>query len=676
MRRIVFVVLVAVAVLAVGCSTRKAADRSTPQLTGTSVPAAEPLQPRPTQPPSATDAAITEPGEPTATDNSAEQPNVHPTASLTSEPTATLQVQLETQDTPSPADELVARLQGLDLEAFFEASFRELMLRNPELVLEVGLTEVYGVTDVQLTDISDAYIRETQQMHATILEMLRGYDREALALEQQISYDVYEWYLEDQVRGQAFMYYDYPATYFPTTAVHEQLIQFFRDIHPISSQQDAQDYIARLEQVDTKFEQLLEGLKLREQAGIIPPQFAIQWALYSIRDLTRASATATPFYTSFEEKVDALQNVSDDEKQMLLASAGQAIEEVVLPAYQKLADYLERLETVAPTDDGVWQFPEGDAYYDYLLHHYTTTELTADQIHKRGLDELERIHAEMRAVFDELGYPENESLARLFDRVAQDGGHVAGNRVLETYEALIGLADQNLEAVFDIRPVAQVIVVADLYGGFYVPGSMDGSRPGAFYAAVGGDGEDLYGMPTLAYHEAIPGHHLQIAIAQEMDLPSFRRGLSFTGYTEGWALYAERLAWELGWYEDNPYGNLGRLQAEAFRAARLVVDTGIHVKGWTFDQALDFFVENVGYESGDIVDPRLQIARYIVWPGQSTAYKVGMLELLELRQRAMDQLGDRFDLKEFHDVVLGNGSMPLEILSRVVDGYILGKLDQ
>jgi uncharacterized protein (DUF885 family) len=260
--------------------------------------------------------------------------------------------------------------------------------------------------------------------------------------------------------------------------------------------------------------------------------------------------------------------------------------------------------------------------------------------------------------------------------VAQDGGHVSGNRVLETYETLIEQADQNLDAVFDIRPRAEVIVIGASVGGFYIPGSFDGSRPGAFYAGVSDAGEALYGMPTLAYHEAIPGHHFQIAIAQESDLPSFRNGITFSAYTEGWALYAERLAWELGWYEDDPYGDLGRLQAEAFRAARLVIDTGIHAKGWTFDQAVAYMIDNVGYEPGDIVNPQHEVGRYIVWPGQSTAYKVGMFKILELRQGAMDQLGDRFDLKEFHSVVLGSGSMPLEILERVVDDYIERKLNQ
>jgi len=602
----------------------------------------------------------------------AEQPTVQPTV----QPTEASPVTSERSDTRSPAGALVAKLEGLDLDDFFEVSFRELMLRDPELVLEEGLAEVYGMEGVELTDISDAYIRQTQQMQVTVLEMLRQYDRDQLTPEQQISYDVYEWYLDDLVRQQEFMYHDYPATFLFVTAVHERLIQFFTDLHPLADKQDAEDYVARLSQVDAKFEQLLEGLKLREEAGVVPPKFAVQWTLYGIRNLMRSSATDTPFYKTFEEKVNALQDVGDAEKQALLESAEEAINEAVLPAFQALADYLGHQESIAPADDGVWHLPNGEAYYAYTLGHHTTTDLTADEIHKLGLQEVERIHTEMRAILNELGYPEDESLSESFDRVAQDGGHVSGNQVLETYEALIEQADQNLDAVFDIRPRAEVIVIGASVGGFYIPGSLDGSRPGAFYAGVSGAGEALYGMPTLAYHEAIPGHHFQIAIAQESDLPSFRSGIIFTAYAEGWALYAERLAWELGWYEDDPYGNLGRLQAEAFRAARLVIDTGIHAKGWTFDQAVEYMIDNVGYEPGDIVNPQHEVGRYIVWPGQSTAYKVGMFKMLELRHRAMDQLGDQFDLKEFHSVVLGSGSMPLEILERVVDDYIERQLNQ
>jgi uncharacterized protein (DUF885 family) len=577
--------------------------------------------------------------------------------------------------TESPSMPLRAKLEGLSLDEFFEISWQELSLRDPEGVLAAGVADLLGLEEVGLTDISDAYIRETYQMHATVLEMLRSYDRGALSPQQQVSYDVYEWYLDDRVREQEFMYYDYPVTFYPVTAVHEYVVRFFTDLHPLASKQDAEDYVTRLGMVGVKFEQLLEGLRLREEAGIIPPRFASQWAVYGTRNMAEASANQTPFYEAFEAKVGALDGVPEDEKQALLQAAEEAIRDTVLPAFQSLGDYLEHLESVGSTKDGLWQFPRGDEYYAHLLRHYTTTDMTADEIHDLGIRELERIHAEMRVLFDELGYPEDESLPELYNRVADEGGYVAAKEVMATYEAIIREAEGRLDEVFAIRPQASVIVVESPIRGLYVRGSLDGTRPGAFHAGPGTATEAWYAMPTLAYHEAIPGHHFQIALGQEANLPGFRHVVGFSGYAEGWALYAEYLAWELGWYEDDPYGDLGRLQGEAFRAVRLVVDTGIHAKGWTFDQALDFLVENSGFEKGDSLDPEIEIARYIVMPGQATAYKVGMLKILDLRQRAMSQLGDQFDLKEFHSVILGNGSMPLEVLERVVDTYIEVKLN-
>jgi uncharacterized protein (DUF885 family) len=569
----------------------------------------------------------------------------------------------------SAAGTSTAKLDVLEFDDFLEVSWRELSLRDPETVLADGMAEVYGLEGAELTDISDAYIRENFELYRVVLEALRQYDRATLTSDQQLSYDLYEWYLDDQLRREEFIYYDYPATFFPVTAVHEQLIHFFTDLHPLATKQDAQDYVARLEKAGVKFEQLLEGLQLREDAGIIPPRFANQWALSGVSNLARSEARGTPYYQSFEEKLTAL-GLPGAEEQALLDSAEAAIADVVLPAYQSLADYLQHLESIAPSDDGLWQFPRGDEYYAYLLRHYTTTTLTPDEIHELGKQDLERIHGEMRAIFDQLGYPQDESLGELFGRVATDGGLVAGADVIATYEAIIDRAEQNLGTAFDIQPQADLIVVESPIKGMYVSAALDGSRPGAFHAGSGDTQEAYYAMPTLAYHEAIPGHHFQIALAQESDLPSFRSSVSFLGYTEGWALYAEQLASELGWYDGDPYGDLGRLQAEAFRAARLVVDTGIHAKGWTFDQSLAYFVENTGFESGGPVEPGIQIARYIVWPGQSTAYKIGMMQMLELRQKAIDGLGDQFDLKAFHNLVLSNGSMPLELLERVVDAYI------
>lgn len=591
--------------------------------------------------------------------------------------TATLPVVVDSTIQETPVQEVPAEtpLVLVDIDTFFDTSWREIMLRDPEWVVLEGLADVFQLQGAKLTDISEEYTRETIRLYQATLAELHKYNRDELTPEQQISYDVYEWFLEDQVQGGEYLFYDYPATYYPVTAVHQGIIYFFTDLHPLRDLQDAQDYVSRLEQVDTKITQLLDGLVKREQSGVIPPRFAIQWALGSLQNLTDAPPIYTPFYQTLQEKTSLLSSGTPAEYQAQLDLAEDILEEQVLPAYRELANYLEKQVSVAPLEIGVWQHNNGDQYYTYLLNHYTSTGVTADQVHDLGLLELDRIHQEMRTIFDQLGYPQDESLPQLFDRVAIEGGLVSGVDMLATYDSIIQEASQSLGDAFNIRPQADVIVIKSPIKGMYVPASLEGSRPGVFHAGPGENSEQYYAMPTLAYHEAIPGHHFQIALAQETGLPLFRNVISFTGYAEGWALYAELLAHELGWYADDPYGELGRLQAEAFRAARLVVDTGIHAKGWTFEEAEQFFTENTGFERDDAVNPQYEIARYSVWPGQSTAYKIGMIKILELRQKAQDELGDFFDLKEFHSVLLKNGSMPLEVLERVVDQYIEAQLN-
>lgn len=573
--------------------------------------------------------------------------------------------------TQASVSNTMADLEGLNIDEFLEASYHRLLLRNPELITELGLAEAFGVGNDQLTDISDKYIRETQQLEAAILDLLNQYDRGALTPEQRLSADIYAWYLADRVCGHEFMYNDYPLS--PVTnSAHNQLVHFFTQIHPVTNRQDAEDYVTRLSQVDTKWGQLQEGLRLREEAGVVLPRFIIQWVQSDLRAIAESDPRSTPFYTAFEEKVNGLPELSDADRQALLQAAEREISESVIPAYQMLVDYLEHQKSIATTDDGVWKFPNGEEYYAHALRHHTTTNLTAAEIHQIGLDEVARIQAEMRVLFDELGFSQDESLTALFGRVTRDSGTLYDDEIVAGYEAIIAEIDQNLDAAFDLRPRADVIVIGGPRGGYYVPPAVDDSRPGAFYASTVG-AQPKFSMPSLAYHEAIPGHHLQIAIAQELDLPSVRKGVRFTAYAEGWALYAERLAWEMGFYEDDPYGNLGRLQYEAWRAVRLVVDTGIHAQGWTYDQAVRYMRENTGLPQSAV---EYEIARYITWPGQSTAYKIGMLKILELRQRAMDQLGDRFDLKKFHTLVLSNGSMPLAILEQVVQEYIEARQDQ
>jgi uncharacterized protein (DUF885 family) len=477
--------------------------------------------------------------------------------------------------------------------------------------------------------------------------------------------------LNDQVQQGAFQYYTCPASY-SENGVNYWTLAFFTVIHPFATRQDAEDYITHLCLVGPKFEQLIENLQTREEMGIILSQSILGWTLSGIGRIAHIVPRRNPYYLDFAEKLDRLPDLSENEKNTLLDAALTAVEESVDPAYDALYEYLQHLKSVAPSEDGLWQFPGGDEYYAYTLRSQTTTDLTAEEIHALGIQELDRIHAEMRAIFDELGYPKDESIVELYQRVARDGGTIPGNKVVATYESIIEEAERNLVGVIDIAPRRDVVVIGGPEGNYCMVGPLDGSRPPAFYVHV--EGAAPYStMPTLAYHEAVPGHHIQLALAQEMNLPTFRRYVYFNGYVEGWAVYAERLAADLGWYENDPYGDLGRLRYEARRAARLVVDTGIHAMSWSLDEAIEFMAENMGADSRAL---DREVGRYIVTPAQATSYMVGMLQISELRQRATDQLGDDFDMAEFHRVVLSCGSVPLEIPERIVDDYIAETLSQ
>ena len=567
---------------------------------------------------------------------------------------------------PTP-DELVAGLQNLDFNAFVDQSYNALLLRNPELLTSLALSSAFGLRDDLLTDISDEYVRQTQALENTILDLLRAYDRAALTPEQQLTFDIYAWFLQDRVAGHAFMYDDYPLNV-TVFSLHQDMLMFFTDIHPIASLQNAQDYITRLWQVDTKLAQLIDGLRLRQQAGVVLPAFLISYIQGEIQSIANAPALRTPYYTALAEKLDSVSEIDAQTQSILLADAEIAITESVLPGYQALDAYLDEYSTVATYDEGVWKFPDGAAYYAYLLSHYTTTSLTADEIHALGLQELARIQGEMRTQFAALGYPADGSLPDLYNRLARDGVMVSNADIVSTYEQIITDAEANVAPAFDLRPSVGVIVVGGPTGGFYTAPALDGSRPGMFYAQNNGS-IPWYTMPTLAYHEAVPGHHFQIAIAQHLDLPAIHRASEFLAYVEGWALYAERLAWELGFYADDPAGDLGRLQMEAFRAARLVVDTGLHTQGWSFDQAVDFMVENTGRSLQSVQG---EVSRYISIPGQATSYYIGYLRILELRQQMQTAQGDAFDLREFHNLVLGNGAVPLDILTQMVQARLGG----
>lgn len=614
---------------------------------------------------------------PLATTPTPAPPTATPKPEATATPEATPTI------TPFPIDlsldEIAAELEGLSLDEFFETSFRHLLVRDPEFVTTVGLDETLGLRNDRLTDLSEAAAEERYQLQRLILEMLRRYDREGLPSLQHISYDVYEWYLDDLIQGYEFRDHHYLMRHF-YSGYHHNLIRLFTELHPMDSREDAEDYIARLSQVPAQVEQVIEGLERRKAAGIVLPRFSLYFTRRDLVNMLQMSnddpstirrATVIVF-PLFNDKLSQIEGLSREDRLVLRDACLTQVEESFIPAMLALINKVDELAAVATDDDGIWKLPYGDAFYSYLLRHETSTDLTAAEIHQLGLDEVDRIHSEMRAIYNQLGYAPDAGLEELLQLAVDEAGYVntssqAGrDQVVAEYEAILGEINERLYDVLDVRPRMELLVVAEQgRGGYYTGGTLDGSRPGVFHAGVGRTEFSKFEMATVAFHEAIPGHHLQDALVMELELPTFRNVTFYNGYGEGWALYAERLAWELGFFEDDPYGNLGRLYMELLRSVRLVADTGIHALGWTREEAKAYMTEVMG---GSLWNS--EVDRYIVWPAQSTGYKVGMLKILELRQRAMEALGDHYDPKAFHRVVLLNGNLPLSILEKVVGEYI------
>jgi uncharacterized protein (DUF885 family) len=452
---------------------------------------------------------------------------------------------------PSAADQLRQDLQGLSLDNYYETSIAALVRRSPETMIWRSLQDVYPLATATLDDLSDEYQRETFELYQIALDALRSYDRSILDAAGQLNYDVFEWYLQDVVDRLPFIYHDYVATY-GNFGVARGTEQLFTEVHPVDSLQDAQDYIVRLGGVEKKFAELVNHLEQQRQNGIIEPALTMQIAINQISAMASMNASVNPYYTALVEKITGHPAINATQQANLANQALNLVDGGVRRGYQNLLSKLQELLPLAPAQIGVGQFPNGSAYYNYTLKHHTTTDLTAAEIHQLGLDELIRIRAEMRVIFDQLGYPQNETLPELFARVTADGGIIPAANVLSTYETIIDQARQDVGDAFDIFPSTDVVVIGGPFGGYYIGPSRDGSRPGAFYAGTTND-EPWFQMRSLAYHEAIPGHHTQIAIGLDQDLPVARDVSRSTGFIEGWALYAERLAFELGWHDNDPY---------------------------------------------------------------------------------------------------------------------------
>ena len=574
----------------------------------------------------------------------------------------------------------------VSISIFFERAFIQFMLEDPEAVSSLGIFEQLGYKgfDGKLTDISPAHEQKLAKMARDDLETLRKYDRRSLSPANQLSYDILDWFLQDLVEGQRWLFYDYPVN--QLFGVQSSTPDFMVQIHPIGERRDVLNYTARLSAFGRKFDQLLEGLRLRESKGIIPPRFVIERVLAEMRAFIAVPARENILYTNLRTKLARLGAIPVAERSKLLADAQSSIEQSVYPAYRRLIEYFERLQPQVTEDYGVWKLQDGNSYYDHLIRSHTTAALNAEQVHNIGLAEVARIEKEIDGVLRSQGLSEGSIADRITrlnadPRLQYSNDDVGRAACIADYQRYINEIVRGLGADFAAPPRLDIKVERvpqfkekTAPAAYADTGSLDGSRPGVFYVNLR-DMRDIhkYQMRSLAYHEAVPGHQLQGVIAQRLTgVPTFRRVLPFSAYDEGWAVYAERLGWEMG-FENDPLDNLGRLQAEMFRAVRLVVDTGIHRNHWTRSQAIDYMLEKTGMARGDVVS---EVERYFVLPGQALAYKIGMLRILELRTRAQAQLGAAFDIRQFHGVVLGNGAMPLGILDNQVDAWIAHRAPQ
>ncbi len=569
------------------------------------------------------------------------------------------------------------------IDHFFTRVFLEFALERPLLLSQLRILEPYGLhfhAD-DLADYSVEFEKDELREAKRNLEILRGYDTSSLDLVQRRSAEVLEWFLELQADREEFLLHDYPVN--QMNGVQKGLPDFMINVHQITNERDAENYVARLEKFDEAFDQVVDGLEARRAIGVVPPRFVLDQVRRDTASFTAPSLEEHVFYRHLDILLGYVEGLSDEKRAELLEGARTAIAESVYPAYRRLDAKLAELQEVATDEVGLWSIPDGDGYYAWLLRQHTTTRLTPEEIHTFGLQEVARIQAAIRAILEREGVPDAdlaEALRALAadPRFRYDDSDEGRAELLFDYERIVEEARAKMPEVVGTLPAAQVVVerVPDFMeqgsaGAYYQRPPFDGSRPGVFFVNLRNVLENpRFRMRTLAHHEALPGHHLQIALAQEQEgAPFFRRVMSFTAFTEGWALYAERLAGEMGLLP-TPWDELGMLVDELFRAVRLVVDTGIHAKRWTREEAVEYMMANTGKPRSEV---QAEVDRYIVMPGQACAYKVGQLEILRFRDEAKEALGERFDLRAFHDAVLGGGALPLEILEASVREWIASR---
>lgn len=560
---------------------------------------------------------------------------------------------------------------------------------DPELRTVLGISGD-GADDSsdRLTDVSLAQREVNRRLLSDNLAAIKAWSGAPLDAQQQLSDGLARWFYQAQID---LMGVPWSAAWLPvggsTYAVDQlfslpvNLPQFFDNQHQVTDAKSARHYIARLNAMGTKLDQVRANLDMQAAQGVVPPEVALDGAATQFRTLLKPAPKDSLWVTSLQRRLDKVTALSAAERTALIEQATLAVRDSVNPGYQRLLDRVQALQATHPGNKGMWALPHGDVYYDAALRWYTSTDLGADAIHQIGLDEVARLEKSMDARLRELGLREGTVAARIqtlredprYRYADSDAGR---QQLIGDIEQRLRDLDPLLPTYFGHLPPQKLVVQpvpkhmqATSPGGYYYPPAMDGSRPGTFYINLGDiDSNTRWSIPTLTYHEGSPGHHFQISIGQTLtDLPLLRRSLNPSAFSEGWALYAEQLMAEAGVYKDDPAGDIGRLQAEMFRSVRLVLDTGLHRKRWTPERAIAYMQEKTGMKESDV---RIEVNRYLVQPGQASSYKMGQLRLLALREKARTALGPRFDIRAFHDLILGNGAMPMTVVEQAVDGWI------
>ena len=587
-------------------------------------------------------------------------------------------------ETPSVIEAAKEKQQAdvnVRLNAWFEDKFMERARRYPQSLAGLGIKER---TDEWNNPSRTFALEELDRVAQDMKELKANFNPEELDETSKLSYRLFMENSQSTLDGAKWWYHGYSFT--QMFGPHSGVPTFLVNQHTIDNIEDAKNYVKRLEGVEAYLGEILKNSRASVEKGIMPPKFVYDHVITTAQNIISGapfddSEDLTLMLQNFKTKVEKL-GLSDKEKEGLYADAITALLTSVKPAYAAVVEEMERQKEMANADDGAWKLPDGADYYAHRLNLMTTTDMSAKEIHDLGLKEVDRIHGEMRAIMKDVGY--DGTLQEFFKylqdepRFTYEDSEAGREAYLAEATRIIDVMSARLDEVFLRQPKAKLEVrrveaFREKAAGkaFYSRGTPDGSRPGYYYANLYKISDmPKYQMEALAYHEGNPGHHMQLSISQELEgIPKFRKHNRVTAYTEGWGLYSEYFPKEMGFYED-PYSDFGRLAMELWRAARLVVDTGLHDKKWTRQEAIDYLTTNTPNPENDCIKA---IERYIVMPGQATAYKIGMIKILDQREMAKEKLGDKFDIREYHDVVIASGPVPLNILEERVEAWIESK---